>query len=51
MIYDSASIDLDTLSPMVRRRLLEEADGVAARGGKSFTDTFQRVLPLEIDKK
>jgi hypothetical protein len=27
-----------------------EADGVAARGGKSFTDTFARVLPLEIGK-
>lgn len=27
-----------------------EADGVAARGGKSFADTFARVLPLEIGK-
>jgi hypothetical protein len=27
-----------------------EADGVAARGGKSFSETFARVLPLEIGK-
>jgi len=27
-----------------------EADGVAARGGKSFAETFARVLPLEIGK-
>ena len=27
-----------------------EADAVAARGGKSFEATFQRVLPLEIGK-
>jgi hypothetical protein len=27
-----------------------EADGVAARGGKSFGETFTRVLPLEIGK-
>lgn len=27
-----------------------EADGVAARGGKSFEATFTRVLPLEIGK-
>lgn len=27
-----------------------EADAVAARGGKSFADTFVRVLPLEIGK-
>lgn len=27
-----------------------EADGVAARGGKSFEETFVRVLPLEIGK-
>lgn len=27
-----------------------EADAVAARGGKSFGDTFVRVLPLEIGK-
>lgn len=27
-----------------------EADAVAARGGKSFGDTFTRVLPLEIGK-
>jgi hypothetical protein len=28
-----------------------EADAVAERGGKSFGDTFLRVLPLEIGKK
>jgi hypothetical protein len=27
-----------------------EADAVAARGGRSFGDTFTRLLPLEIDK-
>jgi hypothetical protein len=27
-----------------------ETDAVAARGGKSFDETFQRVLPLEIGK-
>lgn len=27
-----------------------EADAVAARGGKSFSETFARVLPLEIGK-
>jgi hypothetical protein len=27
-----------------------EADAVAARGGASFSDTFERVLPLEIGK-
>ncbi len=27
-----------------------EADGVAERGGKSFAETFARVLPLEIGK-
>ena len=27
-----------------------EADAVAARGGRSFGDTFQRMLPMEIDK-
>lgn len=27
-----------------------EADGVAERGGKSFNETFARVLPLEIGK-
>jgi minor tail protein Z (GPZ) len=27
-----------------------EADAVAARGGKSFADTFTRVLPMEIGK-
>lgn len=27
-----------------------EADGVAARGGRSFGETFTRVLPLEIGK-
>lgn len=28
----------------------EEAQGIADRGGRSFSDTFQRVLPLEIGK-
>lgn len=27
-----------------------EADAVAARGGRSFSDTFARVLPLEVGK-
>jgi hypothetical protein len=27
-----------------------EADGVAERGGRSFGETFLRVLPLEIGK-
>lgn len=27
-----------------------EADGVAERGGRSFSETFRRVLPLEIGK-